>query len=61
MAKPAKGEPKKPYSKPTLIVFGTVRDLTQMVGTGEKRMVDQSLDINTVTSDRLRTPVAPHL
>jgi hypothetical protein len=37
MAKPAKGEPKKPYSKPTLIVFGTVRDLTQMVGTGGKK------------------------
>lgn len=32
MAKPVRGEPKKPYSKPTLIVFGTVRDLTQMNG-----------------------------
>jgi hypothetical protein len=32
MAKPVRGEPKKPYSKPTLIVFGTVRDLTQKVG-----------------------------
>jgi hypothetical protein len=32
MAKAVKGEPKKPYSKPTLIVFGTVRDLTQSLG-----------------------------
>ena len=31
MAKPVRWEPKKPYSKPTLIVFGTVRDLTQKV------------------------------
>jgi hypothetical protein len=32
MAKPVRGEPKKLYSKPMLIVFGTVRDLTQKVG-----------------------------
>jgi len=36
MAKPVRGEPKKPYSKPRLIVFGTVRDLTQRVGTRGK-------------------------
>ncbi len=29
MGKPAKREPKKPYSKPTLTVYGTVRELTQ--------------------------------
>ncbi|MGB9471920.1 MAG: lasso RiPP family leader peptide-containing protein [Candidatus Acidiferrum sp.] len=33
MAKPVRGETKKPYSKPTLLVFGTVRDLTQAVAT----------------------------
>jgi len=32
MAKPAKRETKKPYSKPTLTVYGTVRELTQMQG-----------------------------
>ncbi len=32
MGKPVKREPKKPYSKPTLTVYGTVRELTQMVG-----------------------------
>jgi hypothetical protein len=32
MGKPVKREPKKPYSKPTLIVYGTVRELTQKVG-----------------------------
>lgn len=32
MDKPVKREPKKPYSKPTLTVYGTVRDLTQSVG-----------------------------
>jgi hypothetical protein len=31
MEKPVKREPKKPYSKPTLTVYGTVRDLTQSV------------------------------
>ena len=36
MAKPVRGEPKKTYSKPTLIVFGTVRDLTRKVGSGGK-------------------------
>ncbi len=29
MGKPVKREPKKPYSKPTLTVYGTVRELTQ--------------------------------
>jgi hypothetical protein len=32
MGKPAKPEPKKPYSKPSLTVYGTVRELTQRVG-----------------------------
>jgi hypothetical protein len=32
MAKARRREPKKPYSKPTLTVFGTVRDLTRKVG-----------------------------
>ena len=32
MDKPAKQERKKPYSKPTLTVYGTVRELTQTVG-----------------------------
>jgi hypothetical protein len=31
MVKPAKREPKKTYSKPTLTVYGTVRELTQKV------------------------------
>ncbi len=33
MRKHVKNEPKKPYSKPTLTVYGTVRELTQKVGT----------------------------
>jgi hypothetical protein len=32
MGKPVKGEPKRPYSKPTLTVYGTVRELTQKKG-----------------------------
>ena len=32
MGKPVKLEPKKPYSKPTLTAYGTVRELTQHVG-----------------------------
>jgi len=32
MAKPIKRKPKKPYSKPLLTVYGTVRDLTQTQG-----------------------------
>lgn len=38
MAEPVKREleeskkPKKPYTKPTLTVYGTVRELTQKVG-----------------------------
>jgi len=31
MGKPVKREPKKPYSKPTLTVYGTVRELTRTV------------------------------
>jgi hypothetical protein len=32
MGKPVKQGPKKPYSKPTLTVYGTVRELTKSVG-----------------------------
>jgi hypothetical protein len=32
MGKPAKPGPKKPYSKPSLTDYGTVRELTQRVG-----------------------------
>jgi hypothetical protein len=32
MAEPVKREPRKPYTKPTLTVYGTVRELTQKVG-----------------------------
>ncbi len=52
MAKPVRWEPKKPYSKPTFIVYGTVRDLTQKVGTeGTIRMAGQPLGKDTATSD----------
>jgi hypothetical protein len=33
MAKPVAPVPKKPYSAPKLVVYGTVRELTQTVGT----------------------------
>jgi hypothetical protein len=36
MAKPVKREPKKPYKKPSLTVYGTVRELTQKVGVAGK-------------------------
>lgn len=36
MAKPVKREPKKPYQKPSLTVYGTVRELTQKVGRAGK-------------------------
>ena len=32
MGKPVEREPKKPYSKPTLTNYGTVRELTKAVG-----------------------------
>ncbi len=32
MGKPVKREPKKPYSRPSLTKYGTVRELTQAVG-----------------------------
>jgi hypothetical protein len=32
MAKPVKRETKKPYSKPTLTVYGTIVELTQRTG-----------------------------
>jgi hypothetical protein len=40
MAEPVKREPeepKKPYTKPTLTVYGTVRELTKKVGTAGQR------------------------
>jgi hypothetical protein len=33
MDKPVEREAKKPYSPPTLVLYGTVRQLTQHVGT----------------------------
>lgn len=36
MVKPVKREGKKSYSKPTLTVYGTVRELTQKTGTRGK-------------------------
>ena len=32
MAEPVKRQPKKPYSKPTFTVYGTLVELTQKVG-----------------------------
>jgi hypothetical protein len=32
MAASVKGEPKKPYAKPALTVYGTVRQVTQKLG-----------------------------
>jgi hypothetical protein len=40
---PVKREPKKPYTKPTLTVYGTVRELTQKVGTAGQRDGGRSL------------------
>ena len=37
MGKPVKREPKKPYSKPKLTVYGTVRELTQSTGAHGQR------------------------
>ena len=37
MVKAAKRETKKPYSKPTLTVYGTVRELTRTTGSRGKR------------------------
>jgi hypothetical protein len=36
MGKAVKREEKKPYSKPTLTVYGTVRELTQRAGRNGK-------------------------
>jgi hypothetical protein len=33
MTKPVKREPKKPYTKPTFIVYGTVPELRRQAGT----------------------------
>jgi hypothetical protein len=32
MARPVKREPKKPYKKPSLTVYGTIRELTLKTG-----------------------------
>lgn len=37
MDKPVKREAKKPYSKPKLTVYGTVRELTQSTGVNGQR------------------------
>jgi len=37
MGKPVKREPKKPYSKPSLTVYGRVQELTQKQGTTGQR------------------------
>jgi hypothetical protein len=37
MGKPAKPGPKKPYSKPTLTNYGTVRELTHSTGINGRR------------------------
>jgi hypothetical protein len=37
MAEPVKREPKKPYEKPTLTVYGTVRELTERQGSNGRR------------------------
>jgi hypothetical protein len=37
MAKPVKREPKKPYTKPKLTVYGTVKELTQAQGNRGQR------------------------
>jgi len=37
MVKPVKREPKKPYSKPSLTVYGTVRELTQASGSSGRK------------------------
>ena len=37
MGNPVKREPKKTYSKPTLTVYGTVRELTQSTGSSGRR------------------------
>jgi hypothetical protein len=37
MVEPVKRGPKKPYSKPKLTVYGTVRELTQSTGINGRR------------------------
>jgi hypothetical protein len=37
MGKPVEREPKRPYSKPKLTVYGTVRELTQSTGNNGQR------------------------
>jgi len=46
MGKPVKREEKKPYSKPKLTVYGTVRELTQRVGTSGRRDGGRSVRAN---------------
>lgn len=36
MAKPVKQEPKKPYTKPTFVVYGTVRELRLRAGINDR-------------------------
>jgi hypothetical protein len=48
MAKPVKREAKKPYSKPLLTVYGTVRELTQTRGpNGQKDKVGNRAPAHT--------------
>jgi hypothetical protein len=48
MVKPVKRETKKPYSKPTLTVYGTVRELTQQTGSrGQKDQVGNRAPAHT--------------
>ncbi len=47
MGKPVKREPKKPYSKPLLTVYGTVRELTQAVGNRGQRDGGQARTMRT--------------
>ena len=37
MGRPVEQEPKKPYSKPKLTVYGTVKELTQSTGNSGSR------------------------
>jgi hypothetical protein len=48
MGKPVKRETKKPYAKPTLTVYGSVRELTQKVGSsGQKDKVGGGIKSQT--------------
>jgi hypothetical protein len=48
MGKPVEREPKKPYTKPKLTVYGTVRELTQSTGiNGQKDGARGGINIKT--------------